>query len=88
MCNTLFKSLVTEFLLYLFGILDVQYTGNFLSFRSTSVVTIPLYIGFVILIKSASSTKVPLISALYFFNGAQFLNATCVAAVSDCFTIF
>ena len=44
-----------------------------------------MYIGIVILIKFASSTKVPSISIEHFSNGAQFLTATCVAAVSCCF---
>ena len=38
--------------------------------------SIKLYIGIVILIKFASSTKVSLISVLHFLNGAKFLNAT------------
>ena len=33
------------------------------------------------LIKSVSSTKLPLISVLHFSNGAQFLNTFCVAAL-------
>ena len=41
---------------------------------------IKLYIGIVILIKSASSTNVSFISALQSLNGEQFLNTTCVAA--------
>ena len=41
MHNAQFKSLAIEFLLYHFGILDFQYTGNFLSSWLTSVVTIP-----------------------------------------------
>ena len=44
-----------------------------------------MYIGIVLLIKFASSTRVPSISVEHFSNGAQFLNATCVAAVSGCF---
>ena len=47
---------------------------------------IKLYIGTVILIKSGKSTKVLLISVLQSLNGAQFLNAACVAAVSGCST--
>ena len=35
------------------------------------------------LIKSAQSTKVSLVSVLKCLNGAQFLNATCVAAASS-----
>ena len=31
------------------------------------------------------STKVPFISVLNLLNGVQFLNTTCVAAVSGCF---
>ena len=38
-----------------------------------------LYIGIVILIISASSTKVSFISVLHLLNGAQFLNATFVS---------
>ena len=38
--------------------------------------------------KSASSTKVPFISALHFLNGAQFLNVTCVAAALGVAIIF
>ena len=34
------------------------------------------------LIKFASSTRVPSISVEYFSNGAQFLNATCVIVSS------
>ena len=41
MRNALFQSCVIEFLLSAFGILDFQCTGNFLSFRLTSVITIP-----------------------------------------------
>ena len=44
-----------------------------------------MYIDIVISIKSASSTKVSLITLLYFLNSAQLLNATCVAAVTSCF---
>ena len=44
-----------------------------------------MYIGIVILIKFASSTRVPSISVEHFSNGAQFLNTTCVAASSGCF---
>ena len=36
--------------------------------------------GFATLVKSVSSTKVSLISVVHYLNGAQFLNATCVAA--------
>ena len=35
------------------------------------------------LIKSVSSTKVSFISVLHFLNGAQFLNITCVIALSS-----
>ena len=31
------------------------------------------------------STKVPFVSVLNLLNGVQFLNTTCVAAVSGCF---
>ena len=44
-----------------------------------------MYIGIVILIKFASSRRVPSISVEHFSNGAQFLNITCVAASSGCF---
>ena len=37
------------------------------------------------MIRSASSTRVPSISVEHFSNGAQFLNATCVAASGSCF---
>ena len=47
-----------------------------------SLYSIKLYIGIVILIKSASSTRVPSISVEHFSNGAQVLNATCVIAPS------
>ena len=50
-----------------------------------SLYSIKLYIGIVILIKSLSSARVPSISVEHFLNGAQFLNTTCVAAVSACF---
>ena len=45
-----------------------------------SLYSIKLYISIVILIKLASSTRVPLVSVDHFSNGAQFLNATCVIA--------
>ena len=48
-------------------------------------ISIKLYIGIVILIKSVSSTRVPSVSVEHFSNGAQFLNPTCVAALSGCF---
>ena len=45
-----------------------------------------MYIGIVILIKSASSTKLSLIfSVLQFLNGVQVLNVICVTAVSGWF---
>ena len=44
-----------------------------------------MYIGIITLIKFALSTNVPSISAVQFSNGAQLLNATCVAAASGCF---
>ena len=44
-----------------------------------------MYIGIAILIKFASSTRVPSISVEHFSNRAQLLNATCVFAVSGCF---
>ena len=37
------------------------------------------------LIKSVSSIKVSIISVLHFSNVAQFLNISCVAALSGCF---
>ena len=43
-----------------------------------SLYSIKLYIGIVILICSASSIKVSLISVLHFLNGAQFQNANSV----------
>ena len=46
-----------------------------------------MFIGIAILIKFASSTNVPSISVLQFLNGAQFLNATYVAALSGCFLL-
>ena len=50
-----------------------------------SLYSIKLYIAIVILIKFVSSTRVPSISVKHFLNGAQFLNTTCVAALSGCF---
>ena len=47
------------------------------------VYSIKWYIGIAILIKFASLTNVPSISVLQSLNSAQFLNATCVVAVSD-----
>ena len=44
-----------------------------------------MYIGIVILIKFASSARVPSTSVEHFSDGAQFLNTTCVAATSGCF---
>ena len=44
-----------------------------------------MYIGIVILIKFASSTRIPAISVERFSNGAQFLHASCVVAASGCF---
>ena len=44
--------------------------------------------GIVILIKSASSTKVSFISSLHFSNGAQFLSTTCVTALLGVTVIF
>ena len=44
-----------------------------------------MYIGIVILIKFVSSTRVPSVSVKHFSNGAQFLNTTCVTALSGCF---
>ena len=41
-----------------------------------------------ILIKFASSTKVPSISVEHSSNGAQFLNTACVASSSGCFSFF
>ena len=38
--------------------------------------------------KSVSSTKVLFFSVLHFSNGAQFLNATCVAALLGVIVIF
>ena len=49
-----------------------------------SLYSTKLYINIVILIKFASSTRVPSISVEYFSNGAQLLNTTCVAASSTC----
>ena len=40
------------------------------------------------LIKSISSIKVSFISVLHFLNGVQFLNVTCVAALSGVAVIF
>ena len=47
-----------------------------------------MYIGIVILIKSALSTNVSLASVLQYLNGAQFLNTTCVAALLGVAVIF
>ena len=44
-----------------------------------------MYNGIVILIKFASSIRVPSISVEHFPNAAQFLNTTCVAEASGCF---
>ena len=44
-----------------------------------------MYIGIPILIKSAWSTKVSMISVLQSLNGAQFLSANCVAEASGWF---
>ena len=41
--------------------------------------SIKLYIGIVVSITFASSTRVPSISVEHFSNGAQFLNTICVA---------
>ena len=44
--------------------------------------SIKLYIGIAILIKFASSTRVPSISVEHFSNGAQFFITACVIAPS------
>ena len=44
-----------------------------------------MYIGIVMLKKFTLSTNVPSISVVQFSNGAQSLNATCVAAASVAF---
>ena len=50
--------------------------------------SIKLHIGIVILIKSALSINMSLISVLQFLNGAQILNTTCVTALLGVATIF
>ena len=50
--------------------------------------SIKLYIGIVILIKSAFSINMSLVSVLQFLNGAEFLNTTCVTALLGVAVIF
>ena len=47
-----------------------------------------MYIGIIILIKSASSIKVSFISVLHNMNGVQFLNATFVLLSAPATAIF